>query len=457
MCDTFVADRRATRDGSVIWAKNSDREANEAQALEYHAGRTYTPGSTLRCTYIAIPQVSRTRDIVICRPFWMWGAEMGVNAAGLAVGNEAVWTRMPLVREGRLTGMDLVRLALERADTAAQGVAVIAALLATHGQGGICGYTDKRMCYHNSFLLADPTEAWVLETAGDLWVASKVQGIYAISNRLTIGDEWQQGHPALEGAAAGPDGAAPPGRAPFAHAYSDRFYSFFSAAARRRTQVECRLREARGNIDVALAMRILQDHGASDYEPRRHFLGDRICAHAANGLTRNATQTTGSLVAHLGPSGPTIWVTGTSAPCLSLFKPVWFDGPVLPAIGPTPGARFDNQSLWWRHEKLHRRLLVNFTEGVRRMDAERKKRQARLLAEEGARPRGRSFAFSAEAFEACRALTDASLENLRGGPPLKPRMGFVYRRYWERLNRAADIPLDDRGGLCDAEIERGDG
>ena len=67
MCDTFVVDRSATGDGSVIWAKNSDREANEAQALEFHAGRTYAAGSTLRCTYIAIPQVSRTRDIVICR------------------------------------------------------------------------------------------------------------------------------------------------------------------------------------------------------------------------------------------------------------------------------------------------------------------------------------------------------------------------------------------------------
>jgi secernin len=457
MCDTFVVDRSATGDGSVIWAKNSDREANEAQALEFHAGRTYAAGSTLRCTYIAIPQVSRTRDIVICRPFWMWGAEMGVNAAGLAVGNEAVWTRMPLVREGRLTGMDLVRLALERADTSAQGVAVIAALLATHGQGGICGYADKRMCYHNSFLLADPTEAWVLETAGDLWAARKVQGIYAISNRLTIGDDWEQGHSALEDAAAGPGSAATRERPDFARAYSDRFYSFFSAAARRRAQVECRLREAWGQIDVTLAMRILQDHGADDYRPQRHFLGDRICAHAANGLTRNATQTTGSLVAHLKPGGPTIWVTGTSAPCLSLFKPVWFDGPVLPAIGPTPGARFDSESLWWRHEELHRRVLLNFTEGVRRIDAGRKHFQARLLAEEAAQPRRPSFAFCAEAFGADRERTEACLQDLRAGPPLKPRMGFAYRRYWARLNRAAGIALDVRGGMRIAEIDPGDG
>jgi dipeptidase len=37
MCDTFVALPAVTPDGSVIFGKNSDREPNEAQALEYHA------------------------------------------------------------------------------------------------------------------------------------------------------------------------------------------------------------------------------------------------------------------------------------------------------------------------------------------------------------------------------------------------------------------------------------
>ena len=164
MCDTFVALGDATSDGSVIFGKNSDREPNEAMALEFVPGGVFKPGDRVRCTYVEIAQVRQTMDVLICRPFWMWGAEMGANEKGVVIGNEAVFTRVPVDRGAALTGMDILRLALERAGSAEQAVEVIVGLLADHGQGGICGYTDRRMAYHNSFLVADPSAAWVLET-----------------------------------------------------------------------------------------------------------------------------------------------------------------------------------------------------------------------------------------------------------------------------------------------------
>lgn len=68
------------------------------------------------------------------------------------------------------------RLGLERGRTAKEAVDVMTGLLEQHGQGGPC-YEDPSQTdssYHNSFLIADGAEAWVLETAGQQWAAEKV-------------------------------------------------------------------------------------------------------------------------------------------------------------------------------------------------------------------------------------------------------------------------------------------
>ncbi|XP_023264414.1 secernin-2-like, partial [Seriola lalandi dorsalis] len=126
------------------------------------------------CTYIQIPQVEQTHAVILSKPAWMWGAEMGANDQGVCIGNEAVWTREPVVPGEALLGMDLVRLGLERGDSAWAALTVITGLLEQHGQGGQCKEDPESFSYHNTFLLVDRNEAWVLETAGKLWVAQKV-------------------------------------------------------------------------------------------------------------------------------------------------------------------------------------------------------------------------------------------------------------------------------------------
>lgn len=109
----------------------------------------------------------------------MWGAEMGANEAGVVIGNEAVWNRLsdPEVDlQPRLLGMDLLRLGLERGRSASQALDVIVDLLEQHGQGGPCSDIYQDLYYHNSFLIADSEEAWILETAGSLWAAERVTG-----------------------------------------------------------------------------------------------------------------------------------------------------------------------------------------------------------------------------------------------------------------------------------------
>ncbi len=93
MCDTLVALSEHTADGSVIFGKSSDRDPNEAQALEHHAARDWPAGADLRCTHVSIAQARHTRGVLISRPHWIWGAEMGANEHGVVIGNEAVFTR----------------------------------------------------------------------------------------------------------------------------------------------------------------------------------------------------------------------------------------------------------------------------------------------------------------------------------------------------------------------------
>ena len=89
MCDTIG---RRIGENHSIFAKNSDRSPNEPQIIEFIEHKKHSQDK-LKCTYISIDQVEETNAMVISRPVWLWGAEMGVNEHGVCIGNEAVFTK----------------------------------------------------------------------------------------------------------------------------------------------------------------------------------------------------------------------------------------------------------------------------------------------------------------------------------------------------------------------------
>ena len=172
-CDTWVALKDATRDGSVILAKNSDRPPMEAQPLVQAPRCEYEPGAMVKCTHIEIPQSSVTYAHIGSKIWWTFGYEHGMNEHGVAIGNEAVWSKERREEGVGLLGMDLIRLGLERGKSAYEAMHVMIELLQRYGQEGESEWPGEwgGARNDNSYIIADPNEAWVLETAGRYWVA----------------------------------------------------------------------------------------------------------------------------------------------------------------------------------------------------------------------------------------------------------------------------------------------
>lgn len=423
MCDTLVSLRESTRRGAVLFAKNSDRERNEAQALELSPARVNRGPTPLKLTYITIEDAPATRACLLSRPFWMWGAEMGVNDRGVAIGNEALHARTPAQRRRALTGMDLVRLGLERGDTAREALDVIVALLERHGQGGDCGHLG-RFYYHNGFIIADPTEAYVLETVGRSWVWERVRTTRALSNAYSIGSRYDAISADLDRGE----------RYDVAASLIDEARDAVSFGRGRCARGQALLdRTAREHTPAAM-MAILRDHGdAPDWTPA-NTRGRTICMHASHGPRRS--QSVASMVSELKPDRAVHWVTGSSAPCISLFKPFVF-GARSPDFGPTPSDCADPASRWWRHEALHRAALADFGAALAEIAPERNALEARFQARVDAAGAGPALD---EAIALCWREADEAearwRDRLAGRTPVEPAS---HRRSWARLNQVAGI------------------
>ncbi len=444
MCDTVAAVPPFTADGNIWFGKNSDREPGEAQVVEHLPAQNFPAPMKLQCTYVEIPQAAQTYEVVISRPFWMWGAEMGANARGVAIGNEAVFTRLPVPKTG-LTGMDLLRIALERAATAREALDMITRLLNQIGQGGLCGYRHQEFRYHNSFMIADPTEAWVLETADRFWAAEKVRGVRTVSNVLTIGKEFDLIGDGTFEFAKQRGWCRSAGDFDFAKAFGNRVYRVTSGGDLRRacthrtlTRGLMRAGVKTNRNDLFAALR--------NHAGMRPIDGWRMkmpCAHASWQRTRQSGQTTGSMVSCLRPNDSIHWLTGTSSPCLSIFKPVLLSGELI-STGRPPGEGYDGESLFWRHERLHRLVLGDYPARRALFEVARAEMQAKTLAEADEAMRLHNGRGCHQIWEAHRELLLEWTELVAKAAP-RDRRSTRGRRYWAQQNALDHLPQPDPG------------
>jgi hypothetical protein len=279
MCDVLVALAPVTAEGATLFAKNSDRPPAERQLVEWSPARHDI--APVRATHVEVPaHRDRTFACVLSRPAWCWGAEHGVNEAGVAAGNTTVYTTLdPRGAPVGLTGMDLVRLALERAGSAAGAVEVITSMIERFGQGG-SGHDPALVPngrpYWNAFLVADPIAAFVIDTSGHQWEVERVADVRAVSNRTTIpAFDAQHRHP----------------RQPVDRLVDPRWHASQRVLAARPVSVDSLQAHLRSHDSCG-------DPGWS------------VCMHVDS-----VEQTTASMIAELRPDGASTLWTCTGNPC----------------------------------------------------------------------------------------------------------------------------------------------
>jgi hypothetical protein len=198
---------------------------------------------------------------------------------------------------------------------------------------------------------------------------------------------------------------------------------FFAGAHHRRSLSLFNLARASEPSFARMAFH-LRAHHAGNEDPRAGSNSD-VCMHAAGFIRRH--QTTGSMVARLTAEGPTVLFTGTSAPCLSIFRPAGFDGEFSVL---TPAEKEVEALLWRRHEFLHRRALAD-AELRQRLRATRDSIELKIFEQlQAAHP---DAAALARADRLAAAWHKVLWESLNARPALKGT------RFWQRLSQTDGI------------------
>ena len=352
MCDSVVVSKDFCLNGCTIFGKNSDRVVNEPQPFVFVPAADHEPGSKVKCTYIEVEQAAHTNAVILSKPSWIWGAEIGVNEHGVCVGNEAVFSNVMNQTEPALLGMDILRMALERANTARQAVDVIAELMEKYGQGGNTRFDGERY-YDNGYLITDGTETWHVETAGKhYWAAKQIQGPYSISNYMALNypdimhKELQER--ASEDAQEGPFD--------FAKTFVDWSSPSNASGMQRRCCSYQKAVRAPKHFRIEDMMDLLRSHYTADTWTKG---GCCVCMHAQNPVNENqvASQTTNSMIALCKGKDTVMWGTGMSTTCIAPFQPFWFD-----AYSKKQVFSYDNLEAamdeWLKREGINREILA---------------------------------------------------------------------------------------------------
>jgi hypothetical protein len=94
--------------------------------------------------------------------------------------------------------------------------------------------------------------------------------------------------------------------------------------------------------------------------------------------------------------------------------------------------------LWWLHEQLHRRILLNYADRIKPYSAERDQLENLFMQDVAEISSGARAAFTGQAFIMAGDFTRQWIENFKDHPVAK-RTRWLYRQYWQKQNKKAGI------------------
>jgi secernin len=189
-------------------------------------------------------------------------------------------------------------------------------------------------------LISDKNEAYVLETIDKFYAYKKINDFYNISNKLSIGKDYDGVHPEIKKVVN------------IEKFYSNKLYTYFSGA---------KLREKRGR-------ELLQKYDKHNLKTFIEILSDRkerkiasmrnIFMNAGGGLV--SSQTTSSMIVEYG-NRDIIWFTMSPDPEISLFKPTFFTDENNPL-------NIKNEQnlikIWKLNNLFFRRFILNYEDNM---------------------------------------------------------------------------------------------
>lgn len=369
-CTTILAGKGTTADGSVLHGHNEDMGFSAVGRLWPAPPAVHRKGSTVEVPYVSLELPDATYG------YWASGNAFGTSGLGIAaesrpydsvlVGMNEFGLTMSCnwmySKEENLLGQGVRRYALrqlilERARTAREAVEFIGGIIDTYSQADWGGLT---------YCLADPDEAWIVETTSKNWVARRVKDdeVLVVANRFTIGEEYDMASKGLIDTAQKNGWFDPSKGKPFNFkaAYGDPLRMSSPYDIDREERAYALLKGKPGAILPADLMLVLTDayEGTTKYhKPINHIepwedVTDKLLIPRA--IRTNLCQS--STVAHLRGNmpvdvGSVLWYA-MAVPGYSGYFPVYAGASSVPDEYMNVNSAYGATSAWWTFRMLQK-------------------------------------------------------------------------------------------------------